>query len=78
MKRQTAVEWAQPENPNLKLRKSKSLPDTSALERAQDKLTSGTANEDEKNEKKTKKKKKGKLSKKAKAVSNAKIFLQKD
>lgn len=77
MKRQTAIEWPQPENSNLKLRKSKSLPDSGILELSRDKFANA-ANEDDKAEKKTKKKKKGKLTKKAKAVSNAKIFLQKD
>lgn len=76
-KRQTAVDWPQSENSNLKLRKSKSLPNSGISELTREKFPI-VANEGEStSEKNTKKKKIGKMSKKAKVVSNAKIFLQK-
>lgn len=76
LKRQTAVEWPQPDS-NLRLRKSKSLPDSGTMNLTQNKFMNVTNEDEGKSEKKLRKKKKGKLTKKAKVISNVKIFLHK-
>lgn len=74
LKRQTAVEWP-PQDPKPGLRKSKSLPDTTAILLTIGKPKSAMVGEEDKGDKK-KKKKRGKLARKVKAVSNAKTFTQ--
>lgn len=71
------MEWPSQDNSNLKMRKSKSLPDSGTHEVPRE-ITTTAVEEENKSEKKSKKKKKGKLTKKAKAVSNARIFIQRD
>ncbi|KAJ8930142.1 hypothetical protein NQ314_017087 [Rhamnusium bicolor] len=72
---QIAVDWSQDER--LKIRKSKSLPDTSNSDLVRDKNNIAVSGDDGKRERK-KKKKRGKFVKKAKIVSNAKTFTRKD
>lgn len=76
-KRQTAIDWSHPVNSSFKLRKSKSLPNSGTPELIEEKFVNALNEDDSKPDKNTKKKKKNKMTKKAKAVSNAKIFLQK-
>lgn len=74
IKRQQTIAW--PPNRQLDLRKSKSLPDTTSA--LCEKVRNVNINAEEcpqRADKSKKKKKKGKFSKKAKAVSNAKIFV---
>lgn len=77
MRRQTAVEWGRSID---QLKKSKSLPEP-ALKSADAKprMNALSCEEDDKSEtKKKKKKKKSKFGRKAKTVSHAKIFFNKD
>lgn len=76
LRRQTAVEWGRCCD---QLKKSKSLPENSfKTVDVKSKLNVLSCDEDDKVDAKKKKKKKTKFGKKAKTVSHAKIFFNKD